>query len=155
MSVMELPIMIVRAASPPARAIVERKIRGSGFCTPNVSEPQMAANLSLSSSASISRFDSSLRAIVRRPVTIRRCLPSPLELLRIAALRALPNRGRVLRSSPHLPHRAALPDRRERTARGPGSRIFVPTSGECVAKLGQWVSDRQKWAIIESARAVS
>jgi hypothetical protein len=33
--------------------------------------------------------------------------------------------------------------------------VDVRAAPDCVAKLGQWVFDRQKWAIMEPARAVS
>ena len=36
--------MTVEPTSPPARAIVRRRISGFGFCNPNVSPPQMVAN---------------------------------------------------------------------------------------------------------------
>jgi len=39
--------MIVDDSSPPARATVSRRIAGSGFATPNVSAPQIAANRGL------------------------------------------------------------------------------------------------------------
>ena len=50
--------MIASAGAPPARKIVCRKISGSGFFTPNVSWPQIAAKCCVSFSVVSNNRDS-------------------------------------------------------------------------------------------------
>jgi hypothetical protein len=64
-SVPASPTMIEAPTSPPARAMVWRRIAGSGLATPNVSAPQIAAKREDRPSWSSSRFDSHSSLLVQ------------------------------------------------------------------------------------------
>ena len=78
-SVPASPTMMVEVSCPPARATVCCRMTGSGFETPNVSAPHIAANRVLSPSLSSNRFDSHSSLLVQTASD----KPAALELDRV------------------------------------------------------------------------